>query len=867
MPSYFPRAQRRLRVVSVWLTIFTMLFAAPLQSLMANPLGGNVVAGSASIASSGSNLTVTQNSNRAIVNWQGFSIGQNETTTFIQPGANAAILNRVTGGNASAILGSMNANGQVYLINPNGVLFGPGANVNVGSLVVSTLNVDNGEFMNGGDLSFNGNSTAGVHNLGNLKAVDGDVYLIAQNVSNHGVIQAANGTAGLLAGQSATLVDGGRPYLKVTANSKSLSNASATNTGLIEAAQVELAANGGNVYGLAINNTGIVRATGAVEKDGRIYLTADGGDIESSGELIAKFGPRGGNVTVDAGEGTATVTGSIDVTGTEGGSAHVLGGEVALTGATIDASGTGGGGEILVGGDYQGQGEVRTAEHTTVDDATTLRAGALDVGDGGKVIVWADDTTNYAGTISARGGQLGGNGGFAEVSGKNSLGFYGFVDLTSSLGDSGWLLLDPVNAKLSNAATGPGNINISDLESVLNGGTNVLVTTEVLSPAVDPMEDGNITVAKDVEFSSSAHLELRAHRHIRVKADMTATGGGNITLVAGWDPTATGGSLSPTITGLGLDVEVYEGATPFTPTGANAGNYGKDNGAGFGSVFIDADNAGNSLAVSSVDGDVKAYGYNVNVVGGTSGGDYAMIGSQNGATLVDAKNNVNVSGGTAGNAFGQIGFNTHKFGGSDETLSTVTVVAGKDVNVTGYESFAQIGNLAEASVGDLVDDSTGNIGVSAGRDVNIIAIVEGTRAQVGHYSPLSMGHIDIAAGRDVQIEALASDTLAIAGHAYRSGDYDSPIFPAPTWIGLFGDVDVTAGRNFVVNAMNSMENIESALAQAGHYGELTPAEEIPQIDEPSFAKLKKNSGCEARHMDQGRHHHSLRRQDPNSRRR
>ncbi len=161
LPDYLPmakplssRSRRRIRNSFVWLNIFTMAFAWPIQSAMANPTGGTVVAGSAAINSAGNTLTVTQNSARAIINWQGFSNNRHEMTQFIQPSTQAAILNRVTGGDASAILGAMHSNGQVYLINPNGVVFGPNASVIVGGLVVSTLNVNNSEFMRGNDLSF-----------------------------------------------------------------------------------------------------------------------------------------------------------------------------------------------------------------------------------------------------------------------------------------------------------------------------------------------------------------------------------------------------------------------------------------------------------------------------------------------------------------------------------------------------------------------------------------------------------------------------------------------------------------------------------------------------------------------------------------
>ena len=375
MRFFSRRACRRfIHVSCIWLTIFSFLLAVPVQVATANPVAGSVVAGSASINSAGSTLTVTQNSNRAIVNWQGFSIGTGETTRFVQPGVNAAILNRVTGGDPSAILGSMQSNGQVYLINPSGIIFGPSANVNVGGLVASTLNVANDEFMRGADVTFSGDSTVGIYNYGNIEALEGNIYLIASNVANHGVLRASQGNVGMLATDSVTLVDGARPYLPVTANRRSISETGVTNTGLIEAMQVELAANGGNAYGLAINNTGTIRATGSETRGGRILLVANGGEIKTSGDLIAQRGNNGGDVIIDAG-GTpgsaAYVSGNVDVSGDD------LGGTVAIKAETIDI----GDANFDFSGTQSGALILRLGPHSVVPTDTS----------GGPFLNWGDD--------------------------------------------------------------------------------------------------------------------------------------------------------------------------------------------------------------------------------------------------------------------------------------------------------------------------------------------------------------------------------------------------------------------------------------------------------------------------------------------
>ncbi len=274
------------RRILLFVTSVSLVFGT--GPAMANPVGGVVVNGSASIQSSGSSLTVNQTTNRAVINWQGFSVGAGETAQFNLPNSSSAVLNRVTSGNPSSLLGTLNSNGNVYLINPNGILVGNGANINVGGLVASTLDVSNQQFMKGGKLDFSGSSLKGIVNHGAIRAVDGDIYMIAHSVENHGTLHAPNGTVGLAAGQSVTLMDSGHPSLKVRPSKNSVGTAGTgiINTGLINAVQVELVAHG-NIYALAINNRGTIRATGSVNRDGQVFLVAGRGDkIANSGTII-----------------------------------------------------------------------------------------------------------------------------------------------------------------------------------------------------------------------------------------------------------------------------------------------------------------------------------------------------------------------------------------------------------------------------------------------------------------------------------------------------------------------------------------------------------------------------------------------------
>src|SRR5258706_1364468 len=407
------------------------LGALCMSGAFANPVGGLVTAGTAAITPGANLLTISQASDRAIINWNTFNIANGETTLFQfngAAGAHSAVLNRVTTiGNPSTIAGMLQSTvgpggpqgGTVMLLNQSGVLFTPSATVSVGSLVASTLNLaHDSEFLNNATLHFSGASTAGIQNRGSLSA-GGDIFLIAHTVQNDGNIRAGD-HAGLAAGTTVTLAQTGRERLTVLAGSTGTGAADGvenTAAGQINATAAELKAAGGNIYALAINNGGVVRANTVTNEGGHIYLRASGGTVVNSGTLEAS--------------GTAS--------GTKGGTVEVLGERVGLLGhSKIDVSGDAGGGTALIGGDYQGKNpSIPNAQRTVVGADATITADAVNSGNGGKVIVWSDNTTVFRGTITGKGGAQGGNGGFAEVSGKKNLLFDGSVNLRASAGAAG----------------------------------------------------------------------------------------------------------------------------------------------------------------------------------------------------------------------------------------------------------------------------------------------------------------------------------------------------------------------------------------------------------------------------------------------
>ncbi len=282
-----------------------LLSAALLASLVsisggagAAPQGGQVVGGSGSISTSGATTTINQASDKLSLNWQSFNVGKTESVNFVQPSTSAIAVNRILDTQGSQILGKINANGQVWLINPNGVLFGNDAQINVGGLVASTLNPDDAS-IGSARSNFSGNSTAGVVNFGQINAAQGGyVALLGHSVSNQGSISAPGGTVALGAGSAVSLNFAGSKLLGLEVTSNQV-NALAENGGLIQAdgGQVLLSAGArDSLLASVVNNTGVIQARTVQEQDGKIVLLGGmaTGTTHVGGTLDASA-PNGGN--------------------------------------------------------------------------------------------------------------------------------------------------------------------------------------------------------------------------------------------------------------------------------------------------------------------------------------------------------------------------------------------------------------------------------------------------------------------------------------------------------------------------------------------------------------------------------------------
>ncbi|GAC1045481.1 MBG domain-containing protein [Rhizobium sp. No.120] len=486
---------------------------APAQSL---PSGGQVAAGSATIGTpSAGALTINQTSGSAVVNWQSFNVGKANRVTFVQPDANAAILNRVTGDTSSTISGQINANGQVYLINPNGIAITSSGTVKAGAFVASTLGISDDDFM-GGKRTFTGNgASAPVTNAGAITINRGGyMALIGGTVANAGVITVPMGKAALGSGEQATLDLSGDGFLQVAVPTKADgSGALVDNSGKISA------------------RGGTVQLTAAAAKDMARQAVNMSGTIEANG-----VSGESGDITLTGGDGEVAVSGTLDAGNAagKGGKVTVTGRSIKLASAKVNASGKTGGGTVNIGGNRQGKGPLQHAETLDVDAQTVINADAVTTGNGGDVVLWSDDLTNFAGTITAKGGAISGNGGEAEVSGKAKLSYTGLTDLTAAHGSFGNLLLDPYNVTISTATDSntDGGFNATGNDSVINVNTltnalataNVTVTTGSSSDATNP-QAGTITVAAPINWSALTTLTLAAASDININSAITANGG------------------------------------------------------------------------------------------------------------------------------------------------------------------------------------------------------------------------------------------------------------------------------------------------------------------------------------------------------
>jgi len=487
------------------LLLGTMLAGLPALA-HAEPSGPTVTSGSVEIETTGSVTTIRQGSDRSVIEWERFSIDAGETTRFLMPSASSLSLNRVTGGDPSRIFGTLTSNGQVWLINPSGILFGASARVDVAGLVASSIDIPDSRFLAGigrygfGDAGLPVGDAGSVENLGTITVADtGYAALIAPHVANAGTIVAPSGRLALGGARAVTLDLYGDRLLQfqapLTANDIQGDGPLASNEGTLWAAggsvQIAAAAIPGLVQNV-VNTEGVVRADSISRDGGKVVLSAAGGATTVGGRVSATSDmARGGDI-------------------------EVLGDAVAVRdGSEIDASGATGGGRIRIGGGRTGGEGLQRASVTHVAATAQIRADATVRGDGGDIVVWSDDLSTVHGRVSARGGPEGGDGGDVEVSSKGHLDFAWRTDVAAPLGVPGELLIDPASIEICDAC-GPTDtppltdglifeaptdvettrFSASEIEDAINSNARIIVQARDTDGS--SVGDGNIVLNADL---------------------------------------------------------------------------------------------------------------------------------------------------------------------------------------------------------------------------------------------------------------------------------------------------------------------------------------------------------------------------------
>ncbi len=642
---------------------------------LAGPEGERVVAGQAAFDRAGATTTITAGNN-AIIEYRSFDIGANEAVRFVQPSADARVLNRVLGQSPTQINGSLTANGRVYIVNEAGVYFGQSALVNAGAIYAGAGTITNGDFLAGID-RLTGLSGE-VRNEGAMRA--GEIHLAGRRVTNLGDL-AASDVVTMTAGDEVYIGRrDGHVFVRADGLGDAASAGAVDQAGTVRASRVRLGS--GDLFSIALRPTSVI----------------EGRDVRIEGQD----------------RGTVHVNGVIDVSSEAGvgGLAAITGEGVAVLDAEIDASGPRGGGEILIGGGFRGDTSViDTADRVYVSPQAGLRADATEAGDGGTVVTWADRAAVFEGNVSVRGGAVAGDGGRAEVSSPRFISVGGTFDAAAPNGKRGSLLIDPDNISITDQNSAPGDNLLDDNQIPIDeaAGLDVVITAnrleslgdvDVLLEAAENILIGRIADGSlDLQQTAGQTVTFSAGERIRVEEGTAiTTQGGSLSFTGGTGVSvgsinARGGTVS-----LASDVEINAlgtiesagGTISYSiATGERVVNIGNAEAANF--VFdVDAINlSGNLLG----QGDLDLTGVGTITVGGVDTG--ATIGAIDGTDTFDVTLDPNVT------ITGPGGL---RFVGRNITLPALSGLSRLEVTATGLLTLAgniQMDNRADAFGGNV----------------------------------------------------------------------------------------------------------------------------------------------------------------------
>ncbi|HAX75413.1 MAG TPA: hypothetical protein DCY88_06190, partial [Cyanobacteria bacterium UBA11372] len=735
-----------------------------------------------------------------------FNLDSGQTANFISIPEIRNILGRITGGDPSRINGLIQvigSNANLFLINPAGIIFGSSASLNVPAAFMATTangigfgtnffnatGANNYNILNGTPtaFAFTMSQPGSIINAGNLTVGTGqNLALVGGTVVNTGQLTAPAGQITLLSVPGERTVRLSQPgfLLSLDVTPPGGNQPNQWTLPILSLPQLLTGGTGGNATGVNIN------------EKGQVVLTGSG-------------------IAIPTDAGTTIVAGSLDTSGNTGGTVQVLGNKVGLVSANINAAGTNGGGNVLVGGDYRGQGTVPNASRTFVDQNSTISVDSFTAGNGGRAIVWADKATDFYGSISAKGGSNSGNGGFVEISGKDTLFFAGKVDLTAPNGKTGTLLLDPKDIIIVGGIEAPNDGELTDNQILAGDSPGATFTISEAALESLPNDANIILEATDnitIESLSNGVLNLKAITgSIAFKADTDNDGVGSFSMQPGDTIQTKGGAVS--ISGASLNIggiSVKNTANTPLPNGSDinlTATKGEINIKGdvISRIFVSTP-AGNGGAIAiSANGDIVAKGAiqsrSIELPGAAKAGNGGPI------SITTATGNINVN---QLQTFSRIGTSSQAVPGNGGNITVNTnsgniIVNGEVLSASLNDSSDNTGDGGSINItsrgGSIAIDAplrsysesgkAGEIRLEADNDITVNGSINSTSISGNG------GAIALTAKNNITVSELSSYTSGLnnggnitlnAGNTITAGKIDSTGAPGS------GNISLTANE-------------------------------------------------------------------------
>ena len=773
------------RLSALALGIAAAWLAGP-ANVLANPSGGSAIVGQASMVNQGNKLTVTTQNGAlgsySAINWQNFSIPAGSTTYFQQPSTSSTSINRVVTNNPSQIFGTLGSNGNLVLVNQSGITVGAGAVVDSAGFTASSLRMSDADAlaarMRFGDGTAAG---AGVSVQGSILARSGDVVLLGSQLDTgkDALIQAPNGSTILAAGRQIEITGRGLEGISLQVQAPA---DSAVNLGTLRGDAV-------GIFAGTLKHSGFIQAQAVSVEGGKVFLKGlDALEV-------------GGKISAQSLEG-------------RGGVVHATANQVLLTSdAVIDVNGASAGGEALIGGGWHGEdARLGNARQTVVAAGAQIRADATDSGNGGTIVVWADHDTGFAGSLSARGGAHGGDGGRAEVSGKQYLDFRGDADLTAHQGQSGTLLLDPDSITIGTVDNVDGFGGQYQGGAITEGqysgyGSQILATTVsslLGTGSLSLAATGNITVSSQISKTtgSATTLSLTSTTGtVNLGAPIGYSGSGPLSLelntagsiTQGYGAAITVASLTATATANFANLTFTE-SNNVGMAGFSAGATGYGGNVSFKNVgALDlASITAASLAITTTNGAVTQTGA-------------APITLAGGATFTTGTGNITLDAGS--NQFGSIavpsagGVSLTDTSGSSLTLNNVTsgslsVAANGNILISGSLAVGGAVYLHSSGV------EFGNISFSPQTGPRSISASGVIKLEAAKILDIGLGTLSSTAAGDAVVMIAGSDFLG-------SGGTITPSTSGGRWLAYLKDPDPLV-HTFPVNSPPQFKQYNAA---------------------------------------------------------